>query len=162
MDLSKVDIVTIVSAIISTVGLIATFYQVVKTRDSAEAARNSADEVKQKLRAQLGIVDVTQQLHFIEEINLYLTKGDLSLALLRTRDLSSTVARLIQSKDMDEESLRRISESIDDLGRVELSLISRLSGRGTGPNVWTNQKIVKQLTFLRHSLNAIIGKVVYE
>jgi hypothetical protein len=88
------DIVSISSAVITTVGFIITIVQIRKTRSSAEAARKAASEAVSESRKSFERYALSNAFRYLAETKLHVGNRHWSPASLRLNDLAEQTGQL--------------------------------------------------------------------
>ena len=146
----------IIGSVASLIGIAFAYWQIYKTRQAAEAAKDASLQTQKIISRNLLISDVSNCMKHIEEIRLYVRGANYELALIRVNDLNSN---LIQIQKVSESSTQ--TRQIDfakihrEIKKIRINLRNTVERNSENFNrIRTNN----QLDFISDNLNKLIGE----
>jgi hypothetical protein len=156
-DSMILDILGIAGSLLSLIGVVVAIWQVVKTRNAAEAATKAAREAHLSIRRNLLLSDVTSASVALEGMKALVKAERYEAALVRVTDLMGNLNQL-KTLPIAEAAPLQFSEVL-----LELHVIRDLLERRTmNADVRVDPiKVFKALSQISDELNTWIGTVKY-
>lgn len=140
----------------SLIGIAFTIWQIIKTRQAAEAAKDASLKTQKTISRNLLISDVSNCMKHIEETRLYMRGENYELALVRVSDLTSN---LIQIQKVLEGSTQphqiNFTKIHREIKKIRIDLRNIIEGKAEKVE---RMRINAQLDFVSDNLNKLIGE----
>jgi len=147
------------SLLVSVAGFAIAIWQIVKTRNAADAALQAAIEARKAIHKNFMLADISSCTGIIEEVKIHVRNRTNDAALLRVTDLSG---RLTQLRHLPDSSSEEYSIAFQDMLTHIAVIRDDLEQKSALPDyAFDIVKVNEKLAEISDYLNALIGKSKY-
>lgn len=152
---SLINYVTYFGTYTSIFGIMITYAQILSVKEISEDTKLKIEDSLQKTYKILTISELSKSIKLVQEIQNYLLNSKLESAVIRLKDLKSTLIQLKHNNNLDEYTKSSVySTYLTNISVNTTNLNQHIIGSKTGVNI---NKIVSNLEDIENHLGEIEG-----